>query len=328
MDNKSFDAVGIGACNLDMVAFVNKFTECEEKINAYDYVEPRAAGVALDAITQIAYLGMRCGFIGKHGDDYLGKIFEEEMKADDIDLSRRMVIPGERTSLAWIQVKPDGERCHVIIPMSEKGQLQPDEMDNYADYLNSARVCHMELLQMPIAPMVRASELCKKSGTLVSIDLDVAPRYLIENQYATQDELNHLLSMADILKVCKNAVPGLSGKNDLSEAAKDILKMGPKLAIITIGEKGCIAAFNDSGKLNALNVPAFTDTGVKDTTGAGDAFQGGFIYGILKGWDIEKASVLANACGYLKSLRVGARNMPEYEVVEQFLQKKGWESIA
>jgi hypothetical protein len=144
MPDKRFDAIGIGACNLDTVAFVKKFTECEEKINAFDYMAPKAAGVALDAITMLTYLGMRCGFIGKRGDDYLGKVFDEEMNADRIDLASAMTVSGERTSLAWIQVKEDGERCYVIIPMSEKGKL-------------------------------RAVEICRETGTPVSVDLDVAP---------------------------------------------------------------------------------------------------------------------------------------------------------
>ena len=69
----------------------------------------------------------------------------------------------------------------------------------------------------------------------------------------------------------------------------------------------------------------FLDTPVKDTTGAGDAFQGGFIFGHLNGWSIEQCSVLANACGYLKSLNVGARNMPRRELVEKFLTDRGFD---
>jgi len=324
---KSLDAVGIGACNLDTVAFVKKFTECEEKINAYEYVPPRAAGVSLDAITQIAYLGMRCGFIGKRGDDYLGKIFEEEMNRDSIDLSRAMMIPGERTSLAWIQVKPDGERCHVIIPMAEKGMLRQEEMDERRDYIQSARICHMELLQNPVVPLVRAAEICREAGTLVSVDVDVAPCFLYDMKYSTPEELRNLMGQADILKACKNAVHDLSGKANMEEAALDILHMGPRMVVITTGEEGCVIAHQQNGEEETVRVQAFRDGDIKDTTGCGDAFQGGFIYGILKGWDIEKSAVLANACGYLKARKIGARSMTKYERVEEFLRTKGWGSL-
>ena len=328
MAEKTFDAIGIGACNLDTVAFVRKFTECEEKINAFDYVPPRAAGVALDAITMLAYLGMRCGFIGKRGDDYLGKVFDEEMNADRIDLSCAMSLPGERTSLAWIQVKEDGERCHVIIPMNEKGMLKTVEMDERRSYLRSARVCHMELLQNPVAPLIRAAEICRESGTLVSVDLDVAPCYLFQCGYATEKELDTLLRQADILKACKNAVPSLTSNRDMEKAALDILAMGPRTVVITVGEKGCVVAATVDGATVSVTVPAFTDGGIKDTTGAGDAFQGGFLYGVLKGWDLRRAAAFANACGYLKSIRVGARNMPRLHEVEKFVKTKGWAGIS
>lgn len=325
--DKSLDAVGIGACNLDTIAFVEKFTEWEEKINAYEYVQPRAAGVSLDAITQVAYLGMRCGFIGKRGDDYLGKIFVEEMNTDSIDLSLAMMIPGERTSLAWIQVQPNGERCHVIIPMAEKGMLRVEEMDERRGYIQSARICHMELLQNPVAPLLRAAQICHEGGTLVSVDLDVAPCYLYSMKYTTPEELQSLMKQADILKACKNAVQDISGKSDMEEAALDILHMGPKMVVITIGEQGCVIAHRADGKEQTVRVEGFRDGGIRDTTGCGDAFQGGFIYGLLRGWDIEKSAVLANACGYLKARKVGARSMTKFDEVEAFLKTKGWSSL-
>jgi sugar/nucleoside kinase (ribokinase family) len=324
---KTLDAIGIGACNLDTVAFVKKFTECEEKINAYDYYPPKAAGVSLDAITQVAYLGMRCGFIGKRGDDYLGHVFEEEMNEDSIDLSMSEELPGERTSLAWIQVKEDGERCHVIIPMTEKGMLKPEDMDERSGYIQSARLCHMELLQNPLAPMLHAAEICKQGETLVSVDLDVAPYYLYDMNYATPDELRLLMEKADVLKACKNAVDDLSGKKSMEEAAVDILHMGPRMVVITIGEDGCVIAFREGGNEHTIHVPAFRDGGIRDTTGCGDAFQGGFIYGMLKGWDIERSAVLANACAYLKATKIGARSMTKYDKVKEFLKTKGWKSL-
>ena len=341
MAGKTFDAIGIGACNLDTVAFVRKFTECEEKINAFDYVPPRAAGVSLDAITMLANLGMRCGFVGKRGDDYLGRVFDDEMRGDRIDLSCAMSLPGERTSLAWIQVKEDGERCHVMIPMSQNGMLKTSEMDERRGYLRSARVCHMELLQNPVAPLIRAAEICREAGTLVSVDLDVAPCYLFQCGYATEKELDTLLRQADILKACKNAVPSLTSNRDMEKAALDILAMGPRTVVITVGEKGCVVASRrdgaaisgargaaEDGVPVSVTVPAFADGGIKDTTGAGDAFQGGFLYGVLKGWDLKKSAAFANACGYLKSLRVGARNMPRLHEVEKFVKTKGWAGIS
>jgi sugar/nucleoside kinase (ribokinase family) len=324
MAHKEYDAIGIGACNLDTIAFVSKFSEREDKINASAYVPPRAAGVALDAITQIAYLGARCGFIGKRGDDSLGDIFNAEMQADNIDLSRLIVVSGEMTSLAWIQVDPCGNRCHVIIPMSKKGFLTKEDMDRNRSYLASARICHMELLQMPIAAVVRAAEICRECGTLVSIDLDIAPSFLYDYGYATPEELNYLFGITDILKGGGNAVAVMFDTGDMRKAASTLQSMGPDIVVITEGADGCIVAYKEEGQNRTYKCPAFCDTAVKDTTGAGDAFQGGFIYGYINDWPIEKCAILANACGYLKSLNIGARSMPSRHQIESFLKGKGF----
>jgi ribokinase len=89
-----------------------------------------------------------------------------------------------------------------------------------------------------------------------------------------------------------------------------------------------VVAATVDGATVSVTVPAFTDGGIKDTTGAGDAFQGGFLYGVLKGWDLRRAAAFANACGYLKSIRVGARNMPRLHEVEKFVKTKGWAGIS
>jgi sulfofructose kinase len=327
MSENKLDAIGIGACNLDTVAFVPKFTEKEEKINASKYVPPKAAGVSLDALTMINNLGLKCGFIGKRGDDLLGDNFAAEVEADDIDISQCMVIPGEYTSLAWIQVLPNGERCHVIIPMSQSALLQVCDIEDRKDYIANARICHMELLQNPVPPLLRASEICKAADTLVSVDLDIAPRYLYDYKYTTPEELKLLIANTDVLKACKNAVEDISDSDDMHRAARDIMDLVPQMVVITIGEDGCVIAHRDSDEIKTFGSPAFPESGIVDTTGAGDAFQGGFIYGLLKGWPLKKAAIIANACGCLKSCNIGARNMPSYEVVAEFLRGKGWSSI-
>ena len=329
MFEKTMDAVSIGACNLDLIAFVSKFPEAEEKINAIESVPPKAAGVAMDAVTQMAYLGLRCGHIGKMGDDQYSEIVKRELGGDNIDLSQSITVPGERTSSAWVMVNPNsGERCHIIHAMGPKGMLTEEEISQRAEYIRSAKVCHMEMLQMPIAPMIRAAEISRPANTVVSFDLDIAPRYLYEYGYSTPEQLKKMFSLTDVLKACKNAVPDLTDKTDLEEAARDILKMGPKVVIITTGEKGCVVAYTDeNGEVKSASVPAFTQIQIKDTTGAGDSFQGGFIYGYVKGWPVEKCAVLANACGALKSGRIGARNMTPYKEVEAFMKQNGWTGL-
>jgi len=325
MGEKLLDAIALGACNLDEVAFVPKFAEAEEKINATSYYPPCAAGVAMDCISQVNKLGMRTGWFGITGDDMAGQNAVLELVEDGIDISRAITAKGERTSKAWISVNnKTGERCHVIIPMGEAGFINQEQVVKNKDYFENARLIHLELLQMPIDGMIEAAKIAKAAGTAVSFDLDVAPAYAYESKYATPKSLKELIANTTILKACKNAAVDFCGHCDYETAAEEMLNMGPDIVIVTIGEKGCIIAYRADGEIKSIISPGFSGLTIVDTTGAGDAFQGGFIYGYLKGYDYAKCGAIANACGYLKSTRVGARNSVPRAEVEAFMKKQGW----
>jgi len=324
MSEKKLDAIAIGACNLDEVAFVPKFAEAEEKINATSYYPPCAAGVAMDCISQVNKMGLKTGWFGISGDDAAGLAAVQELVDDGIDTSRSIAAKGERTSKAWISVNnKSGERCHVIIPMGDAGNIKPKHVLKNKDYFENARLIHLELLQMPIDGMIEAAKIAQAAGNAVSFDLDVAPKYAYDSEYATPESLRELIANTTILKACKNAAVDFCGCDDFEKAAKQMLDMGPKVVIITIGEKGCIVAYREGGEAKTVIAPGYEGLTIVDTTGAGDAFQGGFIYGYLNGYDYKTCGAIANACGYLKSTRVGARNSVPKEEVLAFLEKQG-----
>jgi len=181
---------------------------------------------------------------------------------------------------------------------------------------------------MPLAPMIKSAEICKKCNVLVSFDLDIAPKYIYQYGYATQEQLMYMIKLTDLLKVCRDGVPGLVGEeNDIEKSAVEILNLGPKITVITLGEEGCVVAYrNSQQKIETFRMPAFK-VSAKDSTGAGDSFQGAFIYGILKGWKVKDIAFFANACAALACTKIGARNMPTFEEIQRLLQEHGWESI-
>lgn len=326
---KTPEVISIGALNCDIIAFITKFPEAEQKINSVGYVPPKTTGVALDCVTMARNLGFSCGHIGKMGDDEYADIIQRELQSENFDCTFCKRVPGERSSIAWVMVNPNsGERCHIMHPMSEKGMFTLDEIDQTRDYLSSAKAVHMEMLQMPMEPLYHVAEICRESGVITSMDIDIAPRFLYEYKYSTPELLKKTFAIVDIIKLCKDAVQDLTDEVNLETAAKDILsKYGMRVLIITIGEKGCVVAWKKDGYIKSATVEGFELPGVQDTTGAGDAFQGGFLYGYLKGYHIEKAAQLGNACGYLKSQNIGARNMPNRDTVESFLKAYGWENL-
>jgi len=212
--------------------------------------------------------------------------------------------------------------------MEQKGFLTEEEIEEREDYIKQAKVYHAEILQMPLVPMTKGAEICKKCDILVSFDLDIAPKYIYQYGYATQEELMAMIKLTDFLKVCKDGVFELiSEENNMEKAAAKLLNIGPRIAVITMGGEGCVVAYENSlHKVETFRMPAFK-VPVKDTTGAGDSFQGAFIYGILKGWEVKKITFFANACAALACNKIGARNMPTFEEIQKFLQKQGWKSI-
>ena len=176
--DKKVDVISIGAINVDIISFQSKFPEAEEKINSIELIEYGATGVAVDCITQVSRLGYTCGHIGKRGDDVYGVRAAKDLEEDGIDQSRCMVIPGERTSLAWVMVNPkDGERCHVMHTM-RAGFFEDNELEEMKDYICAAKAVHMEMLQMPMRPLYSVAKMCRENGVLTSMDMDIAPHYM------------------------------------------------------------------------------------------------------------------------------------------------------
>ncbi len=296
--------VGLGSCTVDYFGLTPKIIGPEEKVNMRG-LEVYAGGVTANNLTQVARLGVKTGWFGKLGDDENGRIIMEAFKEDDMDISHIKIIKGERSTFCWIPVDPQGNRC-IYMFRNVTAKLTPEEIDEYfSDYIAQADAFHTEASQLPLPPVIRAIEIAKENNTRVVFDLDMDPTYFVEVAgLGTREELSRALELSDVLKPCKDAAAEITGETDLERAAVKLLDMGPELVALTAGERGCIIATKDK----VVKVPTFEVT-VVDTTGAGDAFQGGLSYAILQGWDLEQVGRFANACAALCCTKIGARAM-------------------
>jgi sugar/nucleoside kinase (ribokinase family) len=128
-----------------------------------------------------------------------------------------------------------------------------------------------------------------------------------------------ILRSIDLLFLNEVEARLLVGIKNPEEAARRALKMGPKIVALKLGKKGC-TILTKKGKIHS---PAF-DVKVVDTTGAGDAFDAGFLASVVKGWDLKKAARFANAVGALSAMKVGARSaLPNRKEVKGFLRRWG-----
>jgi sugar/nucleoside kinase (ribokinase family) len=310
------EVVGIGSCTVDYFAVVPRLLQNEEKINA-DRIEIHAGGVTANNLVQVARLGARTGWLGLIGDDENGRIIQKAFADDGMDPSGIEVVKGEFSSLTWIPVDPQGERCIYMFP-NVTGKISVYQvMHRFAPHIRQAKHFHTEASQLPLVPVHEAMRVAKEAGVRVIFDLDVAPSYFEQARLGTQQDLAAALKDVDALKPCKAAARELTGKGDYDEMARALLALGPKIVAITLGGDGCLIA----SKEKTVHVPAF-QAEVIDTTGAGDAFMGGLSYALLQGWDHKQAGTFANACAALCCTKIGARAMARRDEVVSLIKSQ------
>jgi fructokinase len=306
--------VGLGSCAVDFFAMVPRLLGYGEKINA-TRMEVHAGGVTANMLTQVARLGASSGWLGLIGDDENGRIIQKAFADDNMDLLGVEVVKGERSSLTWIPVNPEGERCIYMFP-NVTGKLSIFHVRNrFAAHIRGAKHFHTETSQLPILPLKEGMRVAKEANVRVFMDMDVTPRFFAQMNLGRQDELCEALKLVDVLKPCKAAAREMTGITDYNRMADQLLNLGPQIVAITQGEDGCLIASREK----KVQVPAFR-VNVVDTTGAGDAFMGGLSYGLLQGWDLERVGVFANACAALCCTKVGARSMSKLDEVLVFMK--------
>ena len=311
------DVVGIGSCGVDYFAIVPRLLGPEEKISA-SRMEIHAGGVTGNNLTQVARLGATTGWLGLIGDDENGRLIQKAFTDDAMDLSGVEVVKGEYSTMTWIPVDADGERCIYMFP-NINGKLSVDQVrSRFAPHIRGARHFHTEASQLPIAPVKEAVQIAKQANVRVLFDLDVSPSFFAQMNLGTQEELTEALKFVDVLKPCKAAAREITGESDYDAVADKLLYLGPSTVAITMGADGCLIASREE----RVRVPAF-QVKVVDTTGAGDAFMGGLSYGLLQGWDFARVGVFANACAALCCTKVGARAMARRDEVAAFIQSSG-----
>jgi len=205
-------------------------------------------------------------------------------------------------------VTPDGQKTIVQSPYMLSVFPRPEELD--LDYIASAKALHTTALRVDTAE--KAMRHAKKEGVTTSFDLE---KHVANYGF---EKLAPLIKLTDVLLPNKMGALTLTGANNLTEAAEKLISLGPKLVVITRGDKRCLVRTIHE----TLEVPAFKVIAI-DTTGAGDAFNAGFIIGILRGWDVRSAATFANAVAAIKITHVGAQTgLPTREEVEKFLTEQ------
>jgi sugar/nucleoside kinase (ribokinase family) len=288
-ENKEFDVVGFGTNAVDFLIVVPEYPAFNSKIKLSDYTQAAGGEVATTTVG-LSRLGLKTAYIGRFGTDNEGDFGLQTLRGEGVNVSFAEQIENARTQIAFIVIdERNGERT-VIWHRDKK--LSYTIKDAPVEVASLGKVLHFTPHDTE-ACLVMARE-AKINNTIVSIDVD--------NIF---EGITELLTQVDILISSAEFPEKLVGIADKKSALREIReRFGCSVVGMTLCESGSlILCENEFIKTRGFAVP----NGCKDTTGAGDSFRTGFLYGLLKGESIEKAAQMANAVAALKCRALGAR---------------------
>lgn len=300
-----FDAIGFGTNAVDFLIRVPEYPAYSSKIELTDYIQA-AGGEIATTMSGLERLGMKTAYAGRFGDDAAGTFGMRSLTDEGVDLRFAEVVQGASTQIAFIVIDTrSGERT-VIWQRDAKLSYRPDEVSG--DIARAAKVLHMT--PHDALACAKLAKEAKAVGTIVSLDID--------NIF---EGVNELLPNVDILIASTELAEKMFGISEPKAALKEFKeRYGSAVVGITLGESGSITLCNDS----YIESPGFAvPGGCKDTTGAGDAFRVGLLYGLLSGVSVEESSAMANAVAALKCRSIGARTaLPKIDELNEILGKK------
>lgn len=295
--------------------------------NGMSLFEQNPGGAPANVLCALANLGLKTAFVGKVGQDMHGDFLRATLADKGVDTSRLISAPEVFTTLAFVQLSKSGERGFSFArkPGADT-QLASREIQDVR--WEECRVFHFGSLSLTGEPARSATldaiRAAKKAGAVISCDPNYRkPLWPSEADAAAQ--IQNVVGLVDIIKISDEETRLVTGKASPEAAARHLLDMGVACAVITLGDKGAFAATKNA----SVQVPA-PDVPVVDTTGAGDAFWGGFLYKLVKSgrapWQLGKAELaaftaFANAVASLcVQKRGGIPAMPVISEVEAFIR--------
>lgn len=245
--------------------------------------EIASGGSAANTLHGLARLGLETGFIGKTGNDEFAKVFETDLIKSGIE--SRLLTGNEGTGRAIALISPDSERTFAVY-LGSAIELVPEDLD--IEVFSQYSHLHLEgYLVQNQALVIKAVELAKKKGLTISLDL-ASFNVVKENREFLLDIAEKFV---DIIFANEEESYEFTLERDPKQAAEIIGRIC-NLAVVKVGAQG--SYIRHQGK--TIHVPALKSNCI-DTTGAGDLFASGFLFGLSKGYDLEKCAKAGTILG-------------------------------
>jgi sugar/nucleoside kinase (ribokinase family) len=265
-----------------------------------------SGGSAANTVVGVASFAGRAGFIGKTATDQFGEVFRHDIRAAGVTFDTPPAAGGESTGRSLILVTPDAQRT-MNTYLGVSPQLGSGEVD--ADLIRSARIVYLEgyLFDQPEAKAAfrQAAGIAKAAGRQVALTLSDA--FCVDRHRAAFLEL--VRNSVDILFANQAEVTSLYKTASFEEAALRA-QADTRLAALTRSEQGSVILSDGQ----AIEIPAAPVDKVVDTTGAGDLYAAGFLFGVARGLDLATAGKLGSLAAAEIISHIGAR--PQTQLAE------------
>lgn len=279
------DVVGVGLNATDTLIPLERYPERGSKTE-YSGSTLMPGGQVATTMVACQTWGLRTRYVGKVGDDDAAKLHREAFERAGVE-ARLVTVPGGISPQSLILVDEGGERT-VLCRREERMLLQPAELDR--EWIVNARALHVDGFETAAA--TAAAAWAREAGIPVVADLD-----------EPYEGVERLLENIDYLIVSRDFPGRLTNEPNLEQALKRMqIRYGCQLTAATLGQDGVLAW--DGRQFH--HCPTYL-VPVVDTTGAGDVFHAGFIYGLLQGWPLAEQLDFACAAAAMNCMASGAR---------------------
>jgi sulfofructose kinase len=299
-----FDVVGLGLNSVDLVAVVAEYPASNSKQRLQRFAR-LPGGQTATAMAVCAKLGWRASYIGRFGDDALGELSKESLRAEGVDIGASMTVAGATNQFAVVLVDArSGER--TVLWDRDPG-LSMETASLPIEAICAGRMVLVDCHETAAA--TRASQCARAAGIPTVLDVE-----------KVRPGISELLETSDAIIAAEGFPSELTGYEDVGRALEAISReFEARLVAVTLGADGSLARCGG----REIRTPAFRVDCI-DSTGAGDAFHGGFAAACLQAeerqLDVEDAMVYANAVAGLNCRALGARGgMPTAAEVERLL---------
>jgi len=299
--DKPFDVVGMGLNSVDFLTVVPEFPAPNSKIKMLQFSK-QGGGQVATAMVALSRWGVKTKYIGKVGEDELGQFSLHSIRQEGVDVSSVTIEPNATSQFATIIV--DGSTGDRTILWNRDERLMYREGE-----LRKGEVCSGKLLHLDghdIHAAIQSARWAKEEGIPSIVDLD-----------KVEPLTSELIKQIDFVITSSRFPTLLTGISDREKALIEMQRQSSGFLCATLGHEGAIALVD--GEM--VYVRGFGVNAV-DTTGAGDVFHAGFLYGLLQNWKVKEILRFANGAAALKCRELGGRKgISTLEEIQKFLMR-------